>query len=97
MSKYVLIETSTLKAMQQSKDYVLTEAEYDVIYGTRDSFCKFLRNKIKSLQIDLGDMKSIWHEWEVYSVMNGLSQIIEELEGMQSIKQIKVANSEEMI
>jgi hypothetical protein len=29
--------------------------------------------------------------------MNGLSQIIEELEGMQSIKQIKVANSEEMI
>lgn len=60
--RYVLVEENTLKAMGQSKDFVLTEAEYEVLFGTRDTFSKFLRNKIKSLQIDLGDMKYVGHE-----------------------------------
>lgn len=93
--KYAVIEQSIFDAMQHSRDFALNDAEYSVLHGTRDTFVKFLDIKIKSLQIEIGNMQHVWNEGKVYAMIQGFDLLKEEISNLAPITAIRFDKAEE--
>lgn len=92
--EYIIISKSEMKSRE--KELFFSAQEIETLIENKDTVVKFIKKTIHKIQSDLWNFLRVWKEWEAYTQVIVLKELIESLENITPMyKQLREQQEKE--